>query len=93
MEKGNLPELEKLEINGNRLDEDSDALDLLQSKFNDLEVDDFEEVDSEDEEGEDEEDEDEDEKLEEIETERLEKELLEVQVDDLAERLAETEIK
>ncbi|AJS93094.1 Rna1p [Saccharomyces cerevisiae YJM1419] len=93
MEKGNLPELEKLEINGNRLDEDSDALDLLQSKFDDLEVDDFEEVDSEDEEGEDEEDEDEDEKLEEIETERLEKELLEVQVDDLAERLAETEIK
>lgn len=94
MEKGNLPELEKLEINGNRLEEDSDALDLLQGKFDDLEIDDLEELDSEDEEEEeDEEDEDEDEKLEEIETERLEKELLEAQVDDLAGRLAETEIK
>lgn len=91
LEKGNLPKLKNLEINGNRLDEDSEALDTLQGLFEDLELDDLEELDSDEEESE-EEEEDEDEKLEEIETEILEKQLLELSVDDLTEGLSKTHI-
>lgn len=91
LEKGHLPSLKELEINGNRLQEDSEALDTLQGLFEDLELDDLEELDS-DEEDDDDEDDDDDEKLEEIETEALEKQLLELSVDDLTEGLSKTHI-
>lgn len=90
LKDGNLPNLKNLEINGNRLEEDSEALDTLQGLFEDLEIDDLEEVDSEDEDDED--GEDEDEQLEDLETETLEKELLELSVDDLADELSKTRI-
>ncbi|EDO16412.1 hypothetical protein Kpol_1030p22 [Vanderwaltozyma polyspora DSM 70294] len=91
LEKGNLPNLKTLELNGNRLEEDSEALDSLQEFFEDLDLDDFEEVDSEDEE-EDEEEEDEDEKLEDVDVDHLEKELIALQVEELAKELSETHI-
>ncbi|QLQ79493.1 hypothetical protein HG537_0C01400 [Torulaspora globosa] len=90
LQKGNLPKLKDLEINGNRLDEESEALDTLQELFEDLELDDLEELDSEEEESE--EEEDEDEKLQEIETEIMEKQLLQLSVEDLAEDLSKTRI-
>lgn len=90
LEKSNLPDLKSLEINGNRLEEDSEALDTLQGLFEDLELDDLEELDSEEEESE--EEEDEDEKLQEIETEIMEKQLLELSVDSLTEGLSKTHI-
>lgn len=92
LEKSHLPNLKELEINGNRLDEDSEALDTLQGLFEDLELDDLEELDSEEEEGESDDEDDEDEKLEEINTEDLEKQLLELSVDDLTEGLSKTHI-
>lgn len=90
LQKGNLPKLKELEINGNRLDEDSEALDTLQELFKDLELDDLEELDSDEEESE--EEEDEDEKLQEVETEIMEKQLLELSVEDLTEDLSKTRI-
>ncbi|QLG73590.1 hypothetical protein HG535_0F01000 [Zygotorulaspora mrakii] len=93
LENGNLPNLKILEVNGNRLEEDSEALDTLQGLFTELELDDLEELDSEDEdEDEDEEEEDEAEKFEEIETEVLEKNLLELSINDLADNLSKTHI-
>ena len=88
LEKGNLPALITLELNGNRLEEDSEALDILQEYFEDLELDDFEEADSEDEE----EEEDENEKLETVDVDNLEKELLELQIEDLASTLSKAHI-
>ncbi|QLL32617.1 hypothetical protein HG536_0D01390 [Torulaspora globosa] len=90
LQKGNLPKLKDLEINGNRLDEDSEALDTLQELFEELELDDLEELDSDEEESE--EEEDEDEKLQEIETEIMEKQLLELSVEHLTEDLSKTRI-
>lgn len=92
LEKGHLPSLKELEINGNRLQEDSEALDTLQGMFEDLELDDLEELDSDEDEDEDKDEDDEEEKLEEVETELLEKELLELSVNDLTEDLSKTHI-
>lgn len=89
LEEGNLPELKELQINGNRLDEDSEAIDTLQAKFEEMEIDDFEEVDSEDES---EEEEDEKEAFHDVDVAPLEKELASTQIDSLAETLAKTSI-
>lgn len=85
-----LPALEHLELNGNRFEEDSEPLDFLQAKFEDLELDDLEEVDSEDEE--EEEEELEEEKMEKLDTEHLEKELEELEISDITASLAKTHI-
>ncbi|CCH60594.1 hypothetical protein TBLA_0D00860 [Henningerozyma blattae CBS 6284] len=94
IEGTSLPVLEHLEINGNRFEEDSEPLDVLQAKFEDLELDDLEEVDSdEDEDNEDEEEEeDEEEKMDEVDVTLLEKNLSKLNVDDLAADLANTHI-
>lgn len=91
LKMGNLPSLKVLEINGNRLEEDSEALDVLEGLFEDLELDDLEDVDS-DEEDDDDEANDEDEQLEEIETDALEREMLDLKIDDLTEGLSKTHI-
>ena len=90
----NLPALKFLELNGNRLEEDSDALAELETAFDGEldELDDLEELDSdEEEEEEDEEDEAAAEDLE-IDIEALEKELasLDIEVDELAQGLQNT---
>ncbi|CCF56643.1 hypothetical protein KAFR_0B03460 [Kazachstania africana CBS 2517] len=94
LEENNLPKLKELQINGNRLEEDSDALDTLQEKFEDLEIDDLEELDSEDEEEEEEEEEEEDENetLQVVDIEPLEKALSELSIDSLTDALAKTTI-
>ena len=92
LEDEKLPSLKELELNGNRLDEDSETVDLLQGMFENMELDDLEEVDSEDEDEEDEEDDEEEEKLEEIDIETLEKELSELEVDELSQDLAKAKI-
>ncbi|CCD27278.1 GTPase-activating protein RNA1 NDAI_0K00870 [Naumovozyma dairenensis CBS 421] len=95
LEKKNLPILENLEINGNRLDEDSEALDTLQGMFEDLELDDLEELDSEDEEEDDDEEDAENEKetLDIVDVEPLEKALAdELNISGLTEALSKTGI-
>ncbi|SMN22075.1 similar to Saccharomyces cerevisiae YMR235C RNA1 GTPase activating protein (GAP) for Gsp1p, involved in nuclear transport [Maudiozyma saulgeensis] len=90
----NLPELKILQINGNILEEDSEALDTLQGMFEDLELDDLEELDS-DEEDEDEdsdEENDENETFQDVETDLLEKDLLQLEIDSLTEDLAKATI-
>lgn len=90
----NLPKLSILQINGNILDEDSEALDTLQGMFDDLEIDDLEEEDSdadEDDESDDEEAND-DETFQQVETDLLEKDLLELEIDTITEDLAKTKI-
>lgn len=88
LEKEQLPKLKKLELNGNWFEENSEALDNLQAKFADLELDDLEEPDSEEEE----EEEDKAEQLEEVDASALENELLSTKVDTLAEELSKTHI-
>ncbi|CAL9731940.1 ran GTPase-activating protein 1 [Monosporozyma unispora] len=88
----NLPVLKDLELNGNRLDEDSETIDLLQGMFEEMELDDLEELDSEDEESENEESEDENETFKEIDITSIEKELSTLSVDQLSKDLANTKI-
>lgn len=88
LDKQQLPSLEKIELNGNWFEEDSEPLDQLQERFPDLELDDLEEPDSEEEEEED----DKSEHLDKVETDALEKELLNSRVDTLAEELSKTHI-
>ena len=89
----NLPELSILQINGNILDEDSEALDTLQGMFDDLEIDDLEEEDSDAEDESDDDDEGEDEEtFQEVETDLLEKDLLELEIDTITEGLAKAKI-
>lgn len=90
IETKNLTALEILQINGNILEEDSEALDTLQGMFEELELDDLEEVDSEDE-GDEEED-DEQETFQVVETDQLEKDLLELEIDSLTANLAKSTI-
>lgn len=77
LEENHLPSLKLLQINGNILDEDSDALDFLQGKFANLEIDDLEELDSDDEDDDDDDDDEdhEDEVFEMVDTDKLEKAL------------------
>ncbi|AMD20246.1 HDL498Wp [Eremothecium sinecaudum] len=91
LEKGNLAALKTLELNGNRLEEDSEALDTLQAIFKGEldELDDLEEVDSEEEE---EADSNEEEELEEFDVNALEKELDELHISSLADKLSNTNI-
>lgn len=78
LENNHLPNLETLQLNGNILDEDSDAMDFLQGKFPDMEIDDLEEIDS------DAEDEDDDESDDEIETfEKIDTDKLQLALDEL----------
>ena len=91
IEAKHLPALKTLQINGNVLEEDSEALDTLQGMFDDLELDDLEEPDS-DEEEEDDSDEDDDETFLEVEADTLEKELLQADIDQLASDLAKASI-
>ncbi|CCK72156.1 GTPase-activating protein RNA1 KNAG_0J00730 [Huiozyma naganishii CBS 8797] len=58
IEADHLPQLHHLEINGNRFEEDSTALNTLADRFDDLELDDLEEEDSDEEEDEDDEESD-----------------------------------
>ena len=88
----NLPEISILQINGNILDEDSEALDTLQGMFDDLEIDDLEEEDSDAEDESDEEGGGDDETFQEVETDLLEKDLLELEIDTITEGLAKTKI-
>ncbi|CCE64582.1 hypothetical protein TPHA_0I00760 [Tetrapisispora phaffii CBS 4417] len=92
LQKGeNLPKLKILKINGNRFEEDSEPLDLLQEFFDDeLELDDLEEVDSE-EESEDEEAGNE-EIMEEHDIAALESELLALEIEDLTKELKDTHL-
>lgn len=92
IEAKHLPALKTLQINGNVLEEDSEALDTLQGMFDDLELDDLEEPDSDEEDEEDDDEDDEDEAFLEVETDPLEKELLQVDIDQLASDLAKTAI-
>lgn len=92
IENKNLPALKELELNGNRLDEDSETVDLLQGMFEEMELDDLEEVDSEDEDEDDDEDDDENEKFQEIAVAPIEKELATLSIDDLSKDLANTKI-
>ncbi|SCU83905.1 LAMI_0C05270g1_1 [Lachancea mirantina] len=93
LENGNLPSLRLLELNGNRLEEGSDALTDLEQLFEGEldELDDLEEVDS-DESEEEEEEAQETEKLVEIDIAALEKTLSELRVDEITEELEKTHI-
>ncbi|KAL6939602.1 GTPase-activating protein [Hanseniaspora osmophila] len=95
LSKKHLPNLKFLELNGNRLEEDSDDLETLIEAFDGEldELDDFEEIDS-DEEDEEEEEEEEGnaEKLEELDSAALEKDLKEQEVDKLSSLLETTHI-
>ncbi|AGO10977.1 AaceriAFR525Cp [[Ashbya] aceris (nom. inval.)] len=90
LEGENLSALRSLELNGNRLEEDSDALQTLQEVFKGEldELDDLEEPDSDAEES----DESEEETLDEFDVEELEKSLGAFQVDELAEKIAGTHL-
>ncbi|CAB4252667.1 similar to Saccharomyces cerevisiae YMR235C RNA1 GTPase activating protein (GAP) for Gsp1p, involved in nuclear transport [Maudiozyma barnettii] len=90
LESKKLPELKVLQINGNVLEEDSEALDTLQGMFDDLELDDLEELDSDEEES-DEED-DENETFQSVETDLLEKDLSQLEIDSLIADLAKASI-
>lgn len=88
-----LPVLTQLELNGNRLDEDSETVDLLTGMFEDMELDDLEELDSDEEEEEsDNEEQDETEKFKEVDIDTLEKELTDLSIDQLSKDLASTKI-
>ncbi|KAH3903189.1 related to Ran GTPase-activating protein 1 [Saccharomycodes ludwigii] len=88
-----LPSLNLLELNGNRLLEDSDDLDELANVFGGEidDLDDLEELDSEDEDEEDA-DEDNEEELEDIDTNELEKALDENEISKLTEALEDVHI-
>ncbi|SCV04462.1 LAME_0H18624g1_1 [Lachancea meyersii CBS 8951] len=89
----NLPALKFLELNGNRLEEDSEALTELDESFdgNLDELDDLEEVDSEDEEEEESEEESE-EVMTVADFDALEKAFTELQVDELTDQMAQASI-
>ncbi|SCU85155.1 LAFA_0D14158g1_1 [Lachancea sp. 'fantastica'] len=89
----NLPALKLLELNGNRLEEDSDALTELEESFDGKldELDDLEEVDSEDED-EDESEEESEEAMTVADFEAIEKAFTELQIDEVTAELAKASI-
>ncbi|SCV01263.1 LANO_0F10924g1_1 [Lachancea nothofagi CBS 11611] len=96
LQSENLPALKFLELNGNRLEEDSDALNELEESFDGEvdELDDLEEIESDEEEEEEEEDGEgtNEELMSAAEIEAIEKTLTELQVEDLTNDLAKASI-